>query len=117
MKRLGMWNRLAIVAMTLATFITPSWVVLNERAEIVERQSVGYRACLKAALDPRGDGTLNVASCSENWFGDHTWYPGWQEWWQLLGATFLLCVILYFISWAIVAVAKWVWRGRATSQN
>ena len=112
MKRLGMWNRLAIVAIILASLIAPSWIVLAERAEILDRNSTGYEACMKGAFDPKGNGTLSPEFCSQNWFGDHQWYPGWTEWWQLVGAVFALCIFAYLLLWAAVATSKWVWRGR-----
>lgn len=115
MKRLGMWNRLAVVAIVLTTLIAPTWIILAERGKIVETNSAGYAKCMEAAFKPDSDGTLGPKSCSEIWFPDDRWYPGWLEWWQTLGVILALCVITYLLAWAAVATVKWIWRGRQTA--
>lgn len=112
MKRLGMWNRLAVVAIALTTLIAPTWFIVSERTRMVEVAGNGYSLCLKAAFAPGGDGSITPESCSQTWFPDDKWYPGWLEWWQAAGFVLLLCVVAYLLLWGAISTAKWIWRGR-----
>lgn len=112
MKRLGMWNRLAVVAIALTTLIAPSWFIFSERSKMMKVADDGYSRCLKIAFDPRSDGTLTPEVCSQTWFPDDKWYPGWTEWWQTAGVVLLLCVFIYLLLWGAISTVKWVWRGR-----
>lgn len=110
--RIGFWNRLALVAIALACLIVPTWITLAERNRIITVNSDGYGACMKAAFSQSADGTLSPQVCTETWFRDDQWYPGWIEWWQAVGAILLVCIVIYLLLWAAVGTVKWVWRGR-----
>lgn len=112
MKRLGMWNRLAVVLIALTSIVAPTWLIIDQRAHIIETNSNGYKICMKDAALATADGGTSAASCSRAWFRDDQWYPGWTEWWQTAGGVLLLCVIGYALIWLAVALAKWIWRGR-----
>lgn len=117
MRRLGMWNRLALVATVLFSFGWATWTVVSSNAAISESHHAGYQRCVDAAYSPRSDGTLNVNECAKIWLEENdSAYQGWESWWIGVGAGFLLCAVIYLITWAAVATAKWIWRGRQSSQ-
>jgi len=109
--KIGFWNRLAVVAGALFTFITPTWLVLWQQTENSRIRGEGYQTCLRAAYEQRGSGYLNEDRCWETWMNVRSG-PGWTEWWQTVGAMLLLVGVIYLIVLAIVQTCKWVWRGR-----
>lgn len=118
LRRLGMWNRLAIVAAPLGSLIGSAWIVLSENSEMSAARQKGYERCLESAFSPKSDGSLSAVECWDIWFENNpAYYQGWEEWITLAGFLFALCGVAYLIIWATVATAKWVWRGRQVNQS
>lgn len=118
LKRLGMWNRLAVVAAMLVSFGGSSWMVLSDNLKTTRARDGGYQLCVKTAFAPNADGSLSAAECGKIWYTENpAYYQGWQEWWVGVGALLVLCAVAYLLMWASVAIAKWIWRGRTVSQS
>lgn len=113
--RLGIWNRLAIVAATLALAIFPTWFIISENIRFAETHEKEYQNCVALALKPN-DGTLTLQVCREIWpIGGYPSY-GWAQWIEMFIATFVFCILVYLIIWLMVWTARWVWRGRQLDQ-
>lgn len=108
--KLGLWNRLAIVAGVLITLFAPTWLIITDRQKIIETHIGGYRNCVESIAIP-GSG-LTHDYCYETWL--EYWTPGWLEWFQAAGFAALFAALLYGLIWSIVWTAKWVWRGKNT---
>lgn len=112
-KRLGMWNRLAIVAILLFSFGAPSWYIISENMATAASLETGYELCVKAAYAPESDGSLSAVKCGELWDGNDYMYKSWDEWGALVGVAFVFSVLVYGLIRAAVATIKWIWRGRS----
>ncbi len=115
MKRLGMWNRLALVLTVLATVIVPAVVYEDYLSESYKNREVYYQMCRRTnAGTANGDMTAWLkrdAACMDELTKPVT-PPSANFYWELTYSTILGCVAVYLIIWAAVATAKWVWRGR-----
>lgn len=109
--RLGLWNRLAVVATVLALIILPAWFILSANVDFAERHEQGYQECLRSAMRST-DGTLTGSACREIWPAVVPYSYGWAQWGEMVIATFVMCVALYGLIWLTVWTIKWVWRGR-----
>lgn len=117
--KLGLWNRLAVVATGLALIIAPAAIWLDADKASTENQVVYHELCLTIAegdykRNPDADAyekALNA--CNEQAIQDAAKFgPGWDFWWEAVGATAFGCVVLYLLLWAVAATGEWVWRGR-----
>lgn len=102
--RLGFWNRLALVLGIVASVGGSTALWLHFNREEGEQQSEGYARCIKAITD--------WDLCDKIWNARKWPYYGWSEWLFGLAALAVASLFLYLMTWAIVATAKWVWRGR-----
>lgn len=110
--KIGFWNRLAIVAIIVGALVAATanfYSFAEERGEIRQR---GYEACLSKV--PSEDGSMTVDYCFETWLDDF-WMPGWEYWLDYVGLFFVVGIVLYFVMWLGVLIARWVWRGREVS--
>lgn len=113
MKRLGMWNRLALVIVTFATFAAPVAIALNIQNDIYESKRVWLDQCY-AIWDGREleDGySAGRMECLDDYLKPSE-TSVWSDYWELALATLIVCAVLYALIWIVVATAKWIWRGR-----
>lgn len=109
-----MWNRFAIAVTALALIVLPAWLILSANIEFAEAHEQGFQQCAERAAQPN-DGTLTFDACREIWpIGGQSSY-GWAEWGQALVATLIACLALYGLIWLLAWTARWVWRGRQTT--
>jgi hypothetical protein len=114
--KIGVWNRLAIVATVLALIVLPAWFIVSANIDFAEAHEQGFQRCAERASQPN-DGTLTYKACREIWpIGGQSSY-GWEEWREAVVATFIACIVLYGLIWLTVWVAKWVWRGRPDQKD
>lgn len=121
--RLGFWNRLAIALTALALVVIPAWVWIDtvHSAQTAEAQYLeSCRANAMTHLLPNGlaDWDKIRASDKQCWedFAKQKG-PSPRLWGEAVGLTALLCAIIYSLIWIVVAVIKWVWRGRSTKST
>lgn len=116
--RLGLWNRLAIVATVLAVFIAPAWVIVGIIDDSYEGRDARYDLCMQFAQDgPPNEFGEAIRLCGEARTASAPYRPTWAEWGELALGTLIVCVVLYGLIWLAAWVAKWVWRGRARAQK
>lgn len=110
--RIGLWNRLAIVATVLACIIAPIWIWLDIAFEIEASRQLWYETCTALADDQPvlADSMAAHARCRDQRSEPSS--LGWDDWREFVGGTFVACIIIYLLIWAIAATVKWVWRGR-----
>lgn len=121
--RLGMWNRLAIVATVLAAAIAPLVIQSNMRSEKYEFGGKMGKWCRDTAERDmqRGGGEaasmLVYSAALEKCFQqerkdyDTKYIDG--MWSTILGGTLIACLVAYLLIAAMVFIARWIWRGRA----
>lgn len=118
MRRLGMWNRLAIVAATLFSLIFPTVNWFQQAEAIGKLQSTGYAACTRNTAYVPIDGKSQFAYCGDLWFKDMSaMRPGWGDWWPEVVMCLVASAIVYLLIWTAVSTIKWIWRGRAVGQS
>lgn len=116
MIRLGMWNRLALVASAVATIAVP--LVISEQYvdQAYANREVYFQDCRRANAGT-GKDDLNAwlerdGKCMDELIKPLP-EPSAGFYWELTYSTAIGCAILYLLIWAIVATAKWIWRGRS----
>lgn len=118
MKRLGMWNRLAIVAAILFSLIYPTWDFLKKSEAANRLQTLGHEACMKNENYVPVDGKTQFDHCWDFWHVSMApVQPNWNDWWPLAGISLFLSLIVYLLIRLAVAIAKWIWRGRSAGQS
>ena len=118
--RLGLWNRLAVVATALAVLIAPLWISFDIASDVSAARHQSYNNCMTIAQQrmelnlERGEPatyTTDMDQCNKEFL-----VPGyalnWKDWSEFLGGTLIVCAFIYALLWAFVATAKWVWRSR-----
>ena len=114
--KLGLWNRLAIVAILLALLIAPVAIQMNIARESNLRRDTLYDICIKYAdKAPLPKLMEEHAKCIDDRFPTPDPYTPWtwKNWREFAGGTLAFCAIFYVLIWVIVATVKWVWRGRS----
>lgn len=125
--RLGLWNRLAIVATVLAVMIVPVAIIADINGDQMETQQRNYELCLKWANEaydharietPAQAAAANsklyakIAECGTEHMGLSKYRPGWKDWREFVGGTLAGCAIIYALIWLIAWTCRWVWAGR-----
>lgn len=113
--RLGFWNRLAVVLGAVWTIAFPTWWIVSTNARHSEIMGSGYRTCLDAAIQ-RGDGN-GEPICFDTWLAPTTGYIKWAAWPEAAMWSALAAVAVYLVIWGVVAVVRWVWRGRSLAHD
>ena len=106
--RLGFWNRLAIVATALTIMIVPTYAYLDYIADAQTRNEAWFDMCLE--FPPKNE-AAKFEECRQQYLEAST-NPTGGFWWEVAGATLIICGVLYALIWLAVWIAKWVWRGR-----
>lgn len=113
-KRLGFWNRLALVAAVAFSLIYPTYWLVQENAKSAKITNIGYDACMKNRYYRPYEGKTQFDHCWQLWKVDmKPTYPNADDWGIMVTATATLSVILYLLTFGVVWIAKWIWRGRA----
>jgi hypothetical protein len=119
MKRLGMWNRLAIVAAVLTLAIAPLWVISDQNRANFEAREAGLRLCRKLNAGTGKDDFEAWMERDQGCFDEFT-RPlpklGWDFYLDALMWTAVICAVTYILIWLTISTAKWVWRGRQASK-
>lgn len=110
--KLGIWNRLAVVATSLAALIAPTWIWLDIAGDIDENRRNWHRICLELADHEKAvqDAVAARERCLADALRPHG--LGWDDWWEFAGGTLIVCGVIYLLIALAVFVSKWVWRGR-----
>lgn len=119
--RLGLWNRLAIVATVLAFLFAPLAIMTDIAADQAEARELRVANCqsfaeskLKRDIAAGRHPTYpeDSTACYSSVWDTPSYAWNWKAWREFAGGTLAFCAILYGLMWLIVWVAKWVWRGR-----
>ena len=110
--KLGIWNRLAIVAGAVVTFVGPTWLTLKLNYEAVVRNETGFSDCIRDIGKPNTD--LTYGLCRKIW-QPPTDKLGFAEWFQAALVFAALAASVYACVWLSVWVIKWILRGRQTT--
>ena len=114
----GFWNRLALVVSLLAMLVAPTIYVLRTNSEIQKARAVNYEICMDIAEDLKSERSLEdyqkfADNCRETRYPKVDYVtPGWDEWLSSMGLTALICSFIYSFILGVLAVSRWVWRGR-----
>lgn len=118
MTKIGLWNRLAIVATGLALLIAPLWMMVDQLSGFRDYKKIEYDFCMSDAEEFLANGEAEAyietqRKCSHQRFiFDDPLKPGWREWSVGLAATAMVCGIFYILIWLAAWITKWIWRGR-----
>jgi hypothetical protein len=113
--RLGVWNRLAIVATGLGLLIAPVAFQIKIAGEIEEARSIWYNSCLDIARErPLEEMAAAIRDCDEERSRAQKAHSAWRWalWLEFAIATLITCAIFYTLIWGSVSVVRWVWRGK-----
>lgn len=115
--RIGLWNRLAIVASALTMLVLPFYVILQAEAQQQDGNLAQLKLCREIANLKKDDVAYEgcwplyqralIASDGINW----SYYR------EVVLATLIFVAVLYLLIFAVVSTAKWVWRGRSASKD
>lgn len=115
--RLGFWNRLALVTFVIGVPIASFTAIVDKQAELDANRTLFLDTCEKLALAKKNPSQTyaDFGTCREKAysFGTKGPYDITGEHWKMYLQAFALAgLAIYILIAAIVAVAKWVWRGR-----
>lgn len=117
MKRLGMWNRLAVVAAATASLSYPTYWYAQETAKASRLEQAGYNACMANKHYRPYEGKTQFEHCWGFWREEFKSFgPTFDDWGALVGVTAILSAIAYLLIWGAVAIVRWIWRGRQIKQ-
>jgi hypothetical protein len=114
--KLGLWNRLAIVATGLVMLIGPVAVMASIAYDVFPRQQASLDAC-NAAVDAVTDWRERNAQrdeCWENYLDNLKAYTPWTwaNWREIALGFAITCVAAYALIFAAQWIARWVLAGR-----
>lgn len=113
MKRLGMWNRLALVAFVVISLSIPTYWHFEEVGRLQKLEQVGYDACMANKHYRPYEGKTQFEHCWGFWREDFKPVgPSLDNWGINVTMVAILSAIAYLLAWAAVATIKWIWRGR-----
>ena len=107
--KLGFWNRLSVVLVIGGAFVLGTighFQQMHARSEVL---ADGYGSCMAGV--GKGDQTLTPDFCWQVWQEDQ-WRPGWEDWLAQVGILLVVGALIYLVIRLLVAIARWVWRGR-----
>lgn len=113
--KLGLWNRLAIVATVLALLIAPPAVMIDIAEDLNSSRDAWYNLCIRATegLDLEAHSKATQKCIDERYPDNDPYSPfTWENWRQFAFATLVFCGVFYLMIWGISATVRWVWRGR-----
>jgi len=118
LKRLGLWNRLALVAGIVFAFAVPTWSVYDDAKKSARLTDMGYQACMKNQNYVSTDGKSQFTYCWDFW---HSLVkparPSWDDWWIMVFGSAIGALIIYGLIWIVIATGKWIWRGREAGKG
>lgn len=113
LKRLGMWNRMALVAGVIFAFTLPSWIVYSDNTKTRKLLDTGFQACMANKHFVKTDERSQYEYCWDFWHKlVKPSYPGFDDWWAMVLWSAVGALFIYGLIWIVVATAKWIWRGR-----
>lgn len=112
-KRLGMWNRLALVLTVLAALIVPAVIAIDISNSLYESQQAWYDLCMSYLKGKELEASYLAESdkCRADLLkplGTSVW----DDYWINAFWTVVACAIIYAFVWAVVATIRWIWAGR-----
>lgn len=119
MIKLGLWNRLAIVASVMALIVLPLWAVSDANRLASDIAGFGYRICVEQVeRRPAADVYAGDEACMKQFEKDFAKLrAGWQVYREALFFTAVACAVAYGLLWLVFAIGKWIWRGRETTKS
>ncbi|AVA38003.1 hypothetical protein C3Z06_30770 (plasmid) [Cupriavidus metallidurans] len=117
-RKLGVWNRLALVLTVLVTVALPATYLIGELQNQEDYEKFRTTACYdRQVLDDRAtSATLTTCLASIDTAlttrKEQALTRGLP---LMIGIGFGLCVLTYCCIWTCVAVVRWILRGRKTS--
>lgn len=115
LKRLGMWNRLALVLSVLAVAIVPVTIYQSYVSQAYVNREHWYQDCRRINAGT-GAGDLKAWLQRDEKCTDILTKPIIKPssgfYWEQVFLTAFACVIVYGLIWIVVATGKWIWRGR-----
>lgn len=118
LNRLGMWNRLALVAGTLFSVGSPTWIVWHDHQKAAKLSRTGFDACMANQNFVATNDRSQSAYCWDFWYVKFKpLTPNLDDWGIMVTGCAVAALILYGIVWGTIATAKWVWRGREAGKE
>lgn len=118
LKRLGLWNRAALVAGVVFSFAVPTWSVYQDVERARKLTDVGYQACMKNEHYVSMDGKSQFDHCWDFWHDlVKPAYPSWDDWWIMVFGAAIAAFLIYGLVWIVIATGKWIWRGREAGKG
>lgn len=112
-KRLGMWNRLALVLTVLAALIVPAAIAIDISNGLRESQQAWYDLCMSYLKGKElEDSYLDEADKCRDDLLKPIDINAWDGYWTNALWTVVGCAIIYGLLWAVIATIRWIWAGR-----
>lgn len=119
--RLGLWNRLAIVATGLFVVFAPIWIMRDMAVASRESGLRGSKLChdyasAKLKTDIRDHKAITFPKDATDCYNedDHRFYyqMNWNDWLVGAAGSLAFCAAIYALIWLAVFATRWVWAGR-----
>lgn len=112
-KRLGMWNRLALVLTVLAALIVPAAIAIDISNGLRESQQAWYDLCMSYLKGKElEDSYLDEADKCRDDLLKPIDINAWDDYWTNALWTVVGCAIIYGFLWTVIATILWILAGR-----
>lgn len=114
MAKLGFWNRIALTVTAIVTIGLPTYAIINKYNGHSDYRYAVFDDCMQGAAAYTSNDGLILEHEKECWnksepFDLDKWM---SEFPFLVIFLLLMCALVYLAIWLVVAVFKWIARGR-----
>lgn len=120
LKRLGMWNRLALALTVLAVLLAPPIAGVSVQNQLSQARETWLTDCRRLNEGTGKHDLKGYLEREERCWDDFTKPydgPSWDFYWEVAYGTLAICAVLYLLIWLTVATVKWIWRGRSVTRG